>query len=129
MDSLRFAQVNTPEKLAEWKEFADSFDHGTDTPMTPIVTVSRGDKMFGYYTLLNHPIVFPSFHPKHTSPRDFKDMIEAFSNAQCIASMSTQYPNGCCFVGLVANGLPIGRHYVTKMGYENLGIELHRRVP
>lgn len=126
---LKFSQVNTPEAFEQWKKFADSFDHGTNTPMTPIITCSRGDKLFGYYTLLTYPIVFPSFHPKFTSPRDFRDMVEAFSNVQCIASMSSQYPNGCSFVGLVTNGLPVGRNIVEKMGYTNLGIELHRRIP
>lgn len=125
---LKFEQVNTPGKLAQWKTFADSFDHGTETPIMPITMVSEGDKLFSYWSVFSQPIIFPSWHPKFTTPRNFRDSIEAFSNITSHATISPQYPNGACHVGLSSHGLPIGRNYVDKMGFTDLGISLYRRM-
>jgi len=131
-DSLRFGRVDSDKKLTEWKEFAASFDHYTEDgqhPIMPITTVSRGDKMFGYWSEITRPILFPCWHPALTTPRDFMESIEAFSNIACYGSMSHQFPNGVSYVGLDTHGLAIGRNYVEKCGYENLNTEIHRRVP
>lgn len=134
MNNLVFSKVETEEQFSQWREFAASFEHDIPNAILPIVNVSRREndgklRQFGYYTLLNQSVVLPCYHPKHCSPRDFHDMTAAFSNTQCLSSISPQFPNGCSVVGLVTNGLPVGRNLVAKLGYENLGIELHRRIP
>lgn len=135
VNNLVFDRVDSKEKLDSWREFAAGFDHDDPNIMTPLINVSRRQKdgslhRFGYYTVLDTGgIVFPSFHPSHCSPRDFHDMVCAFSNAQCLSSISARYPNGVSHVALATSGLPVGREYVTRLGFENMNCEIHRRIP
>ncbi len=123
---LKFAQVTTPEQLAEWKEFADSFDHGTDKPITPLVTVSDNGSMIGSFSVLKQPIVFPAFHPS-ISKRKFVEMVEAISTYFCMSSMGEDgYPNGVMFVALPKN---MEVDHSEKMGFEKIEADLYRRVP
>lgn len=128
---LQFERVDSQEKLERWKAFAESFDHGTGDmhPMLPITTVSRDGQMFAYWNEFRFPVLFPSWHPRFTSPREFADTVEAFSNIMSYSSMSPQWPNGVAHVGLATHGLPVARSHVLKLGYEDLGVSLYRRLP
>lgn len=127
---LKFSQVNTPEAFEQWKKFASEFNHETDRPMLPIVTISNEKGIFADYTVFNYPVLFPAFHPDKTTPRLFKEAIDAVSHSACIASMSQSFPNGVAYAAL-----PCGKKQavesgmIYKVGYEPLGVELYQRIP
>lgn len=122
---MKFETITTKEQFEQWQAYAKTFDHDTDKPMMPIVTITDGDRMIGHFHELQHPVVFPAFHPS-ISPRQFRDSVEAIANYYCIKSMGGQYPNGVLFTALPRQ-LPVD--HSQKMGFEELGVNLYRRVP
>lgn len=122
--NLRFGVVTTMEDLQKAGEFAASFDHEITQKSTfPIVTISRGDRMFGYYNVLRQPVIFPAFSTdqKVCSPRDFKDGFEAVRNHLLQSSMSHEYPRGVAFFGMPG-------HIVEKYGKKTLERHLGLRT-
>ena len=122
---LKFELIQNDEQFEAWRKFAATFDHDTDRPTTPLVTVSDGDKMIGHFHSLRHPVVVPAFHPS-ISKRKFVEVVEAISNHFCISSMSHEYPNGVIYVALPKN-MPV--NHSEKMGFLDLGINLYQRIP
>lgn len=125
--NLKFETVRTQKQFDDLKKFATSFDHVVDdTTLLPLITVSRGDKMFAYYTVLNYPVVFPSFHTELCTPRDFVDSVNTVKHHHMLSSMNERFPNGTFFVALSANKLAIDRSYIPKLGLKNLEMEIHQ---
>ncbi len=122
IEPLRFQQVRTQEQFDEVKDFAEGFQHIIDEKTAlPIVTVGRKNKgMFGYYHVLQHPVISFAFHtsPEICSPRDFKDMVEAVKYHSFQGSMSQQFPNGACFAALPNHPI-ISSGVIEKMGFKN----------
>lgn len=123
---MKFEQIDTQEKLEQWREFAKTFSHDTAKPMLPLITIADGDYMIGHFHVLRHPVVFPAFHPSVT-PRQFKESVEAISSFYQMSSMDGgQYPNGVLFTALPQD---LKIDHSKKMGFENLNVNLYRRVP
>jgi hypothetical protein len=126
--NLKFEKVDTQEKLEAWKKFAAEFGHDQDNPYMPIVTVSEGGEMFGYWSTLAFPVLMPAFHTDKTTPRRFVEMVKAISNASQISSLSyPQHPNGACFAALESSPA-IDESIIRKLGFEDTGLKLWRKV-
>lgn len=126
--SLQFEKVDTQEKFEAWRKFASEFDHDSKCPQMPLVIVSEDGETFGYWSTLNLPVVMPAFHVIKTTPRRFKAMVEAFSNAHQIASLSMpQYPHGACYAALEESPA-IDESVIRKMSFENTGLRLWRKI-
>lgn len=128
-ENLRFGVVNTQEDLDKVGAFASSFDHKVDNFSTfPVITISRGDRLFSYYSVLRQPIIMPAFHtdPKVCSPRDFKDAFEAIRNHVFQSSLNpNSYPNGVCFFALPGNTEErYGKDQMEKLGLGTNGTML-----
>lgn len=126
--SLKFARVDTQQKLEDVAKFAESFGHDPSLDL-PLVTMSEGSKMFGYYHSMVQPVIFPAFHPEFTSKRNFRDAVEQVAAAHCLSSMSPQYPNGVFYCAFDTDTPAIDPALGYKMGFENLSKELYRRLP
>lgn len=94
----------------------------------PIITVSRGDKMFAHYRVFSHPVIIPSFHPDFTTARDFRDAVEFTTHHYCLSSISPQYPNGVAFVGTHDKSI-LTQGQFEKLGLVDQDIKLYRRLP
>lgn len=122
---MRFEKVDTQEKFEAWREFAKTFDHDTDSPLTPLVTITNEkNQLIGHFSELASPVVFPAFHPS-ISPREFRDSVEAISAYYCMSSMGLRYPSGVLFTALPKN---MKVDHSKKMGFEELGVNLYRRL-
>lgn len=129
MTPIRFQSIQTKEDYEKWQTFAESFGHSPNGTL-PIFTMSRGDKMFGYYHPIQNVIV-PSYHsnPDVCTPRDFRESAEAVSNFHCLSSMSQQYPNGVINIAIDAERQSISDKMLSQMGFEDTGLKIYRRVP
>ncbi len=125
---MKFERIDTPEKLAQWKAFASTFDHDADNPLLPLVMIINDKgQAIGHFHVLSQPVIFPAFHPS-VSNREFKEACEAVTSYITLSSMSTQYPNGVMFVAVdEKNGFP--KPILEKLGFKNTGFELHQRIP
>lgn len=124
---LRFSKVDNEDRLREWSEFADSFDHGTDKPSLPIYTASENGEMFAYWSVLPFPLILPAYHPEKTSPRRFKEVTNVISTSYCLSSISPQYPNGACFAAIPSDSAITGE-IIGKVGFSPMNKCLYERI-
>lgn len=125
---MRFTKVDSEESFKKWREFAATFDHGSDSPYLPIVMVDEDGENFGYWSTLTFPVVMPAFSPEKTSPRRFRLMVDAISNAHQIASLSSlQHPHGSCYLALEKSPA-IDKEIIEKLGFKPMGLELWRKA-
>lgn len=130
-ENLRFGVVNTQEDLDKVGAFASSFDHKVDafSPF-PMITISRGESLCAYYSVLRQPVIFPAFHsdPKVCSPRDFMDSFEAIRNHVFQSSLNpNSYPNGVMFMALPSHTKEkYGEEQMKKMGLNTNGTVLYQ---
>lgn len=126
---LTFELVNTVERWRELELFAASFDHKIDkTSLTPLIAVSRGKKLFGYFFLLKHQVVIPCFHPEFTQARDFKDMVEQVRAGAWLNTVGDpRFPKGVCYAAF--NNPDISRELLGKMGWLNMELGLWQSNP
>lgn len=105
-EPIKFGLVKTPEELKALANFAESFGHkvGPNSIM-PIYTLSRGEKLFGYFNVLSFPVTAPAFHtnPEICSKRDFYDAAIAMKSHFMLESISPAFPNGTWFVAIPVN--------------------------
>jgi hypothetical protein len=124
---MKFDIIDTDQKFSDWQQFAREFDHDSESPILPLVTFSDDRGMFGYYSTLNSPIIFPAFHPDKTSARSFKEVIDCVSNMHCLTSVSQRYPNGVSWAAIHEASPIIDK--AERVGYEDTGYKLFRRIP
>jgi hypothetical protein len=125
---FKFEPILTQEQYDKWQAFAAEFIPKVGNEM-PIITVSKGDKMFGHYHVFNHPVIIPAFHPEKCSPKDFRDAVEIVTHHFCMNSISQQYPNGVAYVGLHNRPMNVSEKQLDKLGFENQDILIYRRLP
>jgi hypothetical protein len=59
------------EEFLKIVDFADSFDHNVvDHPQVNVIGHYKDGKLFGYSDHVYIPVLYPAFHPAHTTPRD-----------------------------------------------------------
>lgn len=131
MENLRFGAVNTQEDLEKVGGFAASFDHKVNEYSTfPIVTISRGDRLFAYYNVIRQPVICPAFHtdPSICSPRDFKDAFDAIRNHVLQSSLNPNtYPHGTMFMALPwQTKEKYGEEQMRKLGLDTNGTVLYQ---
>src|SRR5437588_25214 len=99
-DEVTFKPVVTEQEFEEVKEFAATDGHKlTDcSPPFPIITMWRGDKLFGYLHVIDHPIVMPCFNKKLCKPRDFLEACQKVTQWLKGASRSRRFPQGTAFI-------------------------------
>lgn len=119
-EQITFENVTTQEQWDKLKEFAASDGHVlTDTSLLPVVTMKRGNKMFGYFHVHKHPIIMPAFNRKECSPRDFKDAVEQVSATMRLNSMDQRFPNGTAFIAFDDNPA-ISEDIIARLGFKNI---------
>lgn len=128
---IRFEEIRTQEGFELLKKFAATFDHEiSDYSITPLVTMSRGEKMFGYFHVLQQPIICPAFHtdPKVCTPRDFYEGAKAIINWRNMSSMSDRYPNGTMYCLLPPDADKRYGSNLDKLGLKNLHQVMYQEV-
>lgn len=59
------------EEFLEVVNFAEGFDHTVvDHPQVNVIGHYKDGKLFGYSDHVYIPVLYPAFHPAHTTPRD-----------------------------------------------------------
>lgn len=128
MEEVTFRNITTAGEFEEIKRFASTIkDHVIDEhSLLPIITMHRGDKMFGYFQIYNHPVIVPSWNPDLTTPRDFRDSVEQISGWQRLNSMSQRFPNGTMFIAI--NSSPaINADTIEKLGFKDIDRHLFQK--
>jgi hypothetical protein len=125
MDKVTFQQVRTEEEFEQVKRFAATFQHVIGGPEAqPLVMMFRGDKMFGYFHILQRPCISFAFHPDVTTPRDFKEAGDAIRSWQQLNSITPATPNGVCYALLPEHPV-ISPEIIRKMGFEDREMKLY----
>lgn len=130
-ENLRFGVVNTQEDLDKVGAFAESFDHKVDefSPF-PMITISRGSRLFAYYSVLRKPTIWPAFHtdPSICPPRDFREGFDAIRNHVLQSSLEPNaFPNGVCYMALPGHTEErYGKEQIEKMGLISNGTMLYK---
>jgi hypothetical protein len=58
-------------EFLEVVDFAEEFDHNiVDHPQVNVIGHYKDGKLFGYSDHVYIPVLYPAFHPKHTTARD-----------------------------------------------------------
>jgi hypothetical protein len=58
-------------EFLELVDFAEEFDHHVvEHPQVNVIGHYKDGKLFGYSDHVYIPVLYPAFHPKHTTPRD-----------------------------------------------------------
>jgi hypothetical protein len=58
-------------EFLELVDFAEEFDHKVvDHPQVNVIGHYKNGKLFGYSDHVFVPVIYPAFHPAHTTPRD-----------------------------------------------------------
>jgi hypothetical protein len=95
----------------------------------PLVAVRRGDKLFAYFSSYAFPIVFPAFHPEHTTKRDFIEAVEHVRAHFWLGSSGHQlFPKGV-FLTAFQNQPEAKLEIARKMGFRNTGCEIWESYP
>jgi hypothetical protein len=94
MPNIRFNLPGEPEKL---KQFARTFDHNVTLPS---LEMRDNGELFGYVGFLQHPVVFPAFHPKFTTPRRLYHASEHIVASERMSSIDPTHPQGVAYVVL-----------------------------
>jgi hypothetical protein len=118
---LRFVRINTQEDLDKLNQFAQSFGHDASRPLGPMFALARDEKIFGYFNVMNRPVVFPAFHPEIASPRDVYESLQQVRAWQLLSSADQGVPSGTFFCGLPTG---VDEKFPTKIGLVNLKTEL-----
>ena len=117
-DQIRIAVIRSAEELQSLSKFAASFDHtvGPDSIM-PIYTLSRGERLFGYFNVLGFPVTAQSFHtdPEICSKRDILDASMAIKSHFMMQSISPAFPNGTWFTAIPVD-TPFPDEVLTGIG-------------
>jgi len=58
-------------EFLELVDFAEEFDHNiVEHPQVNVIGHYKDGKLFGYSDHVYIPVLYPAFHPAHTTPRD-----------------------------------------------------------
>lgn len=82
-------------------KFAATFDHVIDDhSMTPVYTMSRDGRQFGYFNIIMKPVIVPAFHTnkKICTPRDFLEGISVVKKKVMRSTRDERFPNGTLLV-------------------------------
>jgi hypothetical protein len=129
-EQIKFELVRTKEQFDSLKDFASSdlvhrFD---DHSLLPAITLSRAGKQFGWFQVLNQPIVMPSFHTELCSPRDFRDATEQMKAIYQFTSMSERFPNGTVWMAIPPSPM-VDENLLRNMGFSDEKRNLWQATP
>lgn len=128
-EPIKFESVTTQQQFDELKTFAASDGHVvTDHSIFPIFTMRRSERLFGYFHVINHPIILPAFHVTNCERHDFKEAVEKATAWRQLSSISEQFPNGTCFIALPPEPV-IDENLIEKLGYEDIKRKLWQATP
>jgi hypothetical protein len=127
---IKFQCVTTQQQFDDLKKYAetDGYHKVDDSSLLPIVTMSRGDRQFGYFHVNTHPILSFAFHLELCEPADFKEAAQQVTAIYQHNSMSERFPNGTCFIALDENP-KISKDLIQKLGYRCLNRVLWQNTP
>jgi hypothetical protein len=81
----RYVAPGTPE-FSKLQEFAQSFDHVIKPhPQINVYAHYRNNVCFGYSDHVHIPIVYPSFHPEFTKPKDVLQVMSDWRSHICLS--------------------------------------------
>jgi hypothetical protein len=128
--NIKLSMVQSKEDYHRVLDFAQSFPdlrHGRGNLELPIYTISDKEGMFAYYQLISHPIIYPAFHPDKTTPRKFREAADAMIASQQFISISPQFPNGQCLVGMDEKPA-IEESVLRKFGFADTHVKIWRKI-
>ncbi len=128
-EPINFVAVTTPEQFGEVKRFAATDGHRLDDqgPPFPIITMWRGNRMFGYLHVMEQPVVMPAFNKKLCSKRDFYESCKKIIEWMKDRTKSDVFPTGTGFIALPPK-LAVDEKIVRKLGFEPMLRDLWQHV-
>ncbi len=90
-------KIDSQFKWEELGRFAATFDHVIDDhSMTPVYTMSRNGKQFGYFNVIMKPVFCPAFHTdkKICTPRDFFEGVKEVKRRVMHSTRDARFPEG-----------------------------------
>jgi hypothetical protein len=73
-------------EFLELVDFAEEFDHHVvDHPQVNVIGHYKDGKLFGYSDHVYIPVLYPAFHPKHTTA---KDVVQCMHDLKVYAQVS-----------------------------------------
>lgn len=108
-------------EFLELVDFAEDFDHVVvEHPQVNVIGHYKDGKLFGYSDHVYIPVLYPAFHPKHTSPRD---VVQCMHDLKVYAQVSGAA--GYIGVPLQEERKTFTNEIMTKLGLKRMHRELY----
>lgn len=107
-------------EFLELVDFAEDFDHHVvEHPQVNVIGHYKDGKLFGYSDHVYIPVLYPAFHPKHTTPRD---IVQCMHDLKVYAQVSGAA--GYIGVPLQSERANFTNEIMSKLGLKRMHREL-----
>jgi hypothetical protein len=107
-------------EFLELVDFAEEFDHHVvEHPQVNVIGHYKDGKLFGYSDHVYIPVLYPAFHPKHTTPRD---VVQCMHDLKVYAQVSGAA--GYIGVPLQSERTNFTNEIMSKLGLKRMHREL-----